>query len=308
MRYRVSPGLFSLGSPTPETPVFVTANYKLSFDHLRKDIGTLNAWLLVLDTKGINVWCAAGKGTFGTDELVRRIGSEKLAEKVSHKNLIVPQLGAPGISAHEVKKRTGFSITFGPVRSKDIQAFMANNDAVTPAMRTVTFTLSERAVLVPLEIVAIIKKSIVPLIVVALVMGLQKQGIMFHQMATLAMPIFIALTTAIVAGCVLHPLLLPFLVVRSFAFQGLVLGLLASVCLHFSGVFSNVSVFGQTATYLLITALSSYLAFNFTGSTPIANKSGVKKELKIAVPLYIVSGAATIILLVLYKMRQEGLL
>ncbi len=114
MRYQVSPGLFSLGSPTQEAPVFVTANYKLSFDHLRKGLGALNAWILVLDTKGINVWCAAGKGTFGVDELISRIDSEKLAEKVSHKNLIVPQLGAPGIAAHEVKKKTGFSVNLRP--------------------------------------------------------------------------------------------------------------------------------------------------------------------------------------------------
>jgi hypothetical protein len=254
------------------------------------------------------VWCAAGKGTFGTDELVRRIGSEKLAEKVSHKNIIVPQLGAPGIAAHEVKKKTGFSVIYGPIRSKDIRTFVARNNTMTEKMRTVTFTLAERAVLAPLEVVAIVKKAIVPLLVFALVMGLQKQGIMFHQMETLTMPILIALAAAIITGCILHPLLLPFLRVCSFALQGLVLGLLVSVCLHFSGLFSNVSVLGQAAAFVLIAALSSYLAFNFTGSTPIANKSGVKKELKIAVPLYIGAAVAVLLLLVLYKISQEGLL
>ena len=308
MRYRVDPGLYSVGLPTAEAKVFVTANYKLSFDHLRKGLNGLDAWILVLDTKGINVWCAAGKGTFGTSELVRRIGTEKLAEKVSHKNLIVPQLGAPGIAAHEVKKKTGFSVIYGPIRSKDIRTFIARNNTMTEKMRTVTFTLAERAVLAPLEVVAIVKKAIVPLLVVALVMGLQKQGIMFHQTETLTIPILIALAAAISAGCVLHPLLLPFLLVRSFALQGLVLGLFISACLHFSGLFSNVSVFGQTASYVLIAALSSYLAFNFTGSTPIANKSGVKKELKIAVPLYIAAAATTIILLVFYKFSGKGLL
>jgi hypothetical protein len=308
MRYRVDPGLYSLGSPTAEAKVFITANYKLSFDHLRKGLTGLDAWILVLDTKGINVWCAAGKGTFGTDELVRRIGSEKLTEKVSHKNLIVPQLGAPGIAAHEVKKKTGFKIIYGPIRSKDIQAFIVNNNVVTPAMRSVTFTLSERTVLAPLEVVAIVNKALVPLLVVALVMGLQKQGIMFHQMETLTMPILIALAAAIITGCVLHPLLLPFLLVRSFALQGLVLGLFISASLHFLGMFSNVPLFGQAAAYILITALSSYCAFNFTGSTPIANKSGVKKELKIAVPLYIGAAVAVLLLLVLYKISQEGLL
>jgi len=308
MRYRVSPGLYSLGSPTPEAQVFVTANYKLSFDHLRKGLNGLDAWILVLDTKGINVWCAAGKGTFGKDELVRRIGSEKLAEKVNHKNLIVPQLGAPGIAAHEVKKKTGFSVIYGPVRSNDIQAYVANGNHVTAAMRTVKFTLWERMVLVPIEVLAIAKKSIIPLIAMAFIMGLQKQGIMFHQMWMLTAPIIIALCAAIGSGCVLHPLFLPIMPVRSFALQGLNLGLISGGLLQLSGIFAKDSLWLQAALYLLIASLSSYCAFNFTGSTPIANKSGVKKELKIAVPLYIAVAAVTVVFLALYKISQERLL
>lgn len=308
MRYRVDPGLYMLGSPTSESQVFVTANYKLSFDHLRKDLGKIDAWMLVLDTKGINVWCAAGKGTFGTDEIVRKIESEKVAQKVSHKNLIVPQLGAPGIAAHEVKKKTGFSVIYGPIRSNDVQASASNGNRVTAAMRTVTFTLWERMVLVPIEVLAIAKKSIIPLIAVAFIMGLQKQGIMFHHMWALFAPIFAALGAAIVSGCVLHPLLLPLMPVRSFALQGLILGLVVGALLHLSGLFSQSSIYAQAAAYLLIASLSSYCAFNFTGSTPVANKSGVKKELKIAVPLYIAAAAITAILLIIYKISQEGLL
>lgn len=79
MNYRVEPGLYSIGNPTAAAPVFVTANYKLSFDHLRRALRGLEAWLLVLDTHGVNVWCAAGKGTFSTEELVRRIEVTGLA-------------------------------------------------------------------------------------------------------------------------------------------------------------------------------------------------------------------------------------
>ena len=308
MGYRVDPGLYMLGSPTSESPVFVTASYKLSFDHVRKDLGKTDAWILVLDTKGINVWCAAGKGTFGTEELVRKIESEKLDQKVSHKNLIVPQLGAPGIAAHELKKKTGFSVIFGPVRSKNLPEFLANGNTATAAMKSVTFTLWERAILVPLEVGSIAKKSVVPLLIVALVMGLQRQGIMFRPMWSLTAPLIIALGAALVSGCVLHPLLLPLMPVRSFALQGFILGLLTGLLLHLSGLFSQSSTYAQAAAYLLIASLSSYCAFNFTGSTPIANKSGVKKELKIAVPLYIAAAAITAILLIVYKISQEGLL
>ena len=71
--YRVDPGLYAVGSPDTSSDVFVTANYKLTFDNVRKNLTGLNGWILVLDTKGVNVWCAAGKGTFGTKELVKRI-------------------------------------------------------------------------------------------------------------------------------------------------------------------------------------------------------------------------------------------
>jgi hypothetical protein len=122
MNYRVSPGLYSVGHPDATAPVFVTANYKLSFDHLRRALRGLGAWLLVLDTDGVNVWCAAGKGTFSTEELCRRIESTGLGSVVSHRRLILPQLGASGVAAHTVAKATGFTVVFGPVRAEDIPA------------------------------------------------------------------------------------------------------------------------------------------------------------------------------------------
>ena len=82
----------------------MTANYKLSFDAIRKNLSGQNGWILVLDTKGINVWCAAGKGTFGTNELVKRIRLVSLEKIVNHKRLILPQLGAAGVAAHKVKE------------------------------------------------------------------------------------------------------------------------------------------------------------------------------------------------------------
>jgi len=62
--YRVESGLYAVGDPQSESPLLVTANYKLSFDRLRTELGGLDAWIVVLDTKGVNVWCAAGKGSF----------------------------------------------------------------------------------------------------------------------------------------------------------------------------------------------------------------------------------------------------
>ena len=108
MNYKVKQGLYAVGNPDKKSNIFVSANFKLSFDLLRKALSGIDAWILVLDTKGINVWCAAGKGTFGTKELTYRIKAHELEKLVDHRTIIVPQLGAVGVSAHEVKSKTGF--------------------------------------------------------------------------------------------------------------------------------------------------------------------------------------------------------
>ena len=56
MAYAVEPGLYAVGAPTKDSEVLVTANYKMTFDILRQSVAGIDAWLLVLDTKSINVW------------------------------------------------------------------------------------------------------------------------------------------------------------------------------------------------------------------------------------------------------------
>src|SRR5512136_512923 len=162
--HRVEPGLYALGNPTKDSPVFVTANYSLSFDALRSSLVGIDGYILVLDTKGINVWCAAGKGTFGTDEIVNRVFATQLKDVVTHRKLILPQLGAPGVAAHEVKKRTGFWVEYGPVRAADIPEYLKTHKA-TQAMRNVRFNLGDRLVLVPVELT----HTVLPMLAAAIV-------------------------------------------------------------------------------------------------------------------------------------------
>ena len=157
MSYMVPPGLYAVGSPTPESPVIVTANYKMTYDSLRRALAGCDTWVLVLETYGINVWCAAGKGTFGTDEVVRRVTSAGLEKVVSHRRLILPILGAPGVAAHHVKNRCGFAVTYATVYAADLPSYFDNGMVTTPPMRKVKFSLYDRLVLIPVEVVLQLK-------------------------------------------------------------------------------------------------------------------------------------------------------
>lgn len=292
MNYKVVPGLYSVGKPDENAPVLVTANYKLTFDSLRKELAGLNLWILVLDTKGVNVWCAAGKGTFGTDEVIHRVEAARLSEIVKHRTLILPQLGATGVAAHEVSKRCGFHVVFGPVRAHDIKAFMEAGMKATPEMREVKFTLKDRAVLTPVDFVQWMKPILIlfGVLFVLNALGFARFGVME----------LVAFLGAVIMGCVLTPILLPWIPGRAFAFKGAVTGIVwtAAVILIGGGIF-RIGVPESMSFLLLLPSVSAYAAMNFTGSSTYTSPSGVNKEMRIAIPIMLVSTACGAILLLI---------
>ena len=307
MRYAVEPGLYAVGDPGPSSDVFVTANYKLSFDILRRALAGIHAWILVLDTKSINVWCAAGKGTFGTDELIQRIAATGLEKIVSHRSVIVPQLGAVGVQASEVGKRSGFQVRFGPVDARDIPAYVRAGYEKTGAMRTVQFPLLDRLVLTPMEINPAVKKYPWFAGAVLLLFGLQPSGILFASAWHGGLPFLLLGLLAVFAGAFATPVLLPFVPFRSFALKGLVMGFLAmAAAAPVLGDALHDSTLLLAAAWILFPALSSYIALQFTGSTTYTGMTGVQKELRIGIPGYFASVAASIVLVVIFKIREWG--
>lgn len=308
MNYAVLPGLYAVGEPAKDSDVFVTANYKLSFDLLRRSIKGLNAWILVLDTKSINVWCAAGKGTFGTDELVQRIGASNLDKVVTHRRLILPQLGAVGVCASEVQKKTGFRVSFGPVQAGDIPAYVRAGYKKNKEMRTITFPMRDRLILTPMEINPAMKKFPWFAGGTLLLFGLQPQGVLFKNAFFGGLPFLLLLLLAVVSGAFLTPALLPFIPFRSFAIKGWIMGLLTTLFAVWGlGLVDGHTTLLLAATYLFFPALSSYIALQFTGSTTFTGMSGVKKELKIGIPVYIGVAAISLVLMVVFKLKEWGL-
>jgi hypothetical protein len=293
MQHIVVPGLYKVGAPSRTSPVFVSANYTLSFDALRSSLRGIDAYMLVLDTKGVNVWCAAGKGTFGTDEIVSKVNSTGLAEKVDHRRLVLPQLGAPGVAAHVVKKETGFTVEYGPVRAKDIPEFLRLGKA-TPEMRTVTFPLGDRAVLAPVEVVQSLR-YLVPAMILLFLAG----GAGSMMMAVVA----------VLGGTVLFPLLLPYLPTREFTSKGLILGAVLSLPFSYQfavGASSAWSAAAFAAAIALIMApVVGYMGLNFTGCSTYTSRTGVRKEIFRWMPVMVamlVIGAVLMAVTLSYEM------
>lgn len=285
--FSVEPGLYSLNRPDQKSPVLVTANYKMSFDLLRQTMADTPCWILSLDTKGVNVWCAAGKGSFGTEELVDRIQASRLTEVVRHRRLILPQLGATGVAAFVVKKYSGFSIQYGPVMVSDLPRFLENNCIATPAMRCKNFPFQERLVLVPVEIMLALKQTVPIILLFLLLSGLAGGASFAHNVLNHGLPVTLAILCGVVAGTIATPLLLPWIPGRAFSLKGALCGgLLFAGVFVASGSFNADHSFLEMAAWpLLSLAIASWFGMAFTGASTFTSLNGVRKEMLRAMPL-----------------------
>ncbi len=304
--YRVNPGLYEIGHPTAGSPVLVTSNYKLTFDRVRSNLAGLDVWLLVVDTFGVNVWCAAGKGTFGTVQVSRAILESGLAELVTHRTVILPQLGATGVAAHDVKAFTGFRVVYGPVLSEDIPAFLAAGMEVTPEMRLMPFGLRDRLVLTGVELSFGFKPRTLGWL--ALAVALSGTGVWgFSASALIARggALVLAAYTALLAGALVTPALLPWSPFRMFAAKGALFGALAAFGV-WALVMPHVGALAGAALCIAMVAAASYMAMNFTGSSTFTSLSGVQAEMRRVLPWQVGGAALAVVLWVASAFLGRG--
>jgi hypothetical protein len=297
-QYRVDPGLYAVGTPNERSDVLVTANYKLSFDTVRKNLAGMNVWLMVLDTKGVNVWCSAGKGTFGTKELINRIHVSSLGKIIQHKRIILPQLGAVGVAAHQVKESSGYTVIYGPIRADDIPSFIQAGYKTSKDMRRVHFGWYDRLKLIPNDLVYNLRYLGMLLAFFFILAGINTDGFSLRQSIEHMKLLSVIILAGYISGIVFTPLLLPYLFFRSFSFKGILAGIVVSLIIVSGRQFEN-TIFITPMIFFLLSGISSFLAMNFTGASTFTSLAGVKKEMKVAIPIQIAFGAIATVLIIL---------
>lgn len=203
---------------------------------------------------------------------------------MQHSKIILPQLAATGVCAVSVKKDSGFEVLWGPVQARDIQQFVADGCRAGQHMRRVTFTLPERVVLVPVELSLLPKPTTWVLLAVFILSGIGSGIFSFYAAWDRGLVALAAYVAGVLGGAVAAPILLPWIPGRAFALKGtlteIAAGLLVALAFR-----NSVNWLEAAALIFFTTAISSYLAMNFTGSTPYTSPSGVEKEMRRAIPI-----------------------
>jgi hypothetical protein len=208
---------------------------------------------------------------------------------VDHRKMILPQLGAPGVAARQIKKQCGFEVIWGPVRAADLPAFWKAGCVASDGMRQVTFSMGDRMVLVPVEVSLVGKPLLWTLLVTFLLSGIGPRLFSFSMAWNRGLLAAVVIAAGILAGCVVVPFLLPWIPGRAFAFKGALAGFITGLAVVLMVAASPyITLKSAVALVILAMSVSSYLAMNFTGTTPFTSPSGVEKEMRLAIPLQLV--------------------
>lgn len=137
-------GLVRIGNPGRNAPVFLTGNYHLTVEKVKRALRGLDAYLLIANSRGVNVWCAATGGHLTHHDVISVLKTSGIEAHVDHRRVILPQLAAPGVEGKIVRKKTDWKVIWGPAYAEDIPAFLGNELKKTQAMRKVKFPWKQR--------------------------------------------------------------------------------------------------------------------------------------------------------------------
>ncbi|PWI48687.1 hypothetical protein CEE45_05610 [Candidatus Heimdallarchaeota archaeon B3_Heim] len=276
-RKSVPPGLYRIGNPRRNSPVLVTANYYWTVDSVFKLLHkeTIDCFLLIVDSNGINVWCAAGGGHFTHTQILDAIRLFDVKEMIDHSTIILPQLSATGVDRKELSK-AGWKPVFGPVDIKNVNTFL---ESFTKKSKTamVEFNLAFRTLMGIQHAFFISCVLFLPLL---LILGI---------LAAIEIPLtsfwFSVVFQLFILGWIINMLFIwgypIFNFTSSFFKKGLSVAIINSIVVLFYLItqIKIISLYSLIFWVALVTVVSLFIILDLAGNTPFTNHLDVESDL-----------------------------
>ncbi len=265
----VRPGLYTLGAADESSPMLVTGNYYLTVFLLARRLRNHAVRLLIIDTKGINVWCSAGKGQFSASEIADKAAACGLLSGEKRLRLVLPKFSLSGVNLGELRKHRIIPV-IGPMYAKDVPAFLGQEKHSNQVEDRVDFGLRARAF------------TALPTAVQFFYYFL---GVYVISLGAIS-PAVVGIATGLAFA---YPMLFPWLPGRLFAVKGFWLALAASAL---SLLFTAGSLLEQLPLMVFLCATAIFVGLSYTGNSAVSNYTSVRKEtarfLPVVVLLYLV--------------------
>ncbi|MBC7263761.1 MAG: acetyl-CoA decarbonylase/synthase complex subunit gamma [Chloroflexi bacterium] len=124
---QVSPGLYEIGEPKPESPLLVTTNFSLTYFTVSGEVegSGVPSWLLVADSEGMSVLTGWAAGKFDAEKIAKSVKQFGADQKTKHKKIVIPGAVA-AISGELEEELPGWEVLVGPREAIDIPAYLKN--------------------------------------------------------------------------------------------------------------------------------------------------------------------------------------
>lgn len=122
---QVSPGVYEIGKPGPDSPLLVTTNFSLTYFSVSGETAAsgIPSWLLVCDTEGMSVLTAWAAGKFDAEKIAKSVKQYTIGEKIKHRKIIIP--GHVAVISGELEDELpGWEVMVGPREAVDIPNFL----------------------------------------------------------------------------------------------------------------------------------------------------------------------------------------
>lgn len=122
---QVEQKIYSIGEPKPESPLFITTNFSLTFFIVSGEVenSKVPSRLAVMDCEGLSVLTAWAAGKFTASKIAQFIRESGVESDIGHRELIIP--GYVAILSGSIEdKLEGWKVTVGPREANAIPAFL----------------------------------------------------------------------------------------------------------------------------------------------------------------------------------------
>jgi len=273
--YAIEPGLYYTGQHYDrEAPLLVTSNYLLTVFLVVRRIRAFNARLLIIDTDGINVWCAAGKGQFSDAEIRKQLDryDRELLTHDTWLTLILPKFSLSGVELRALR-RAKIRPLIGPLHAKDLPAYLANPPLQDRDEDRVRFGLQARIF------------TWLPGLVQFLGYGLVAVIVLLGVELAFGIPAPLGLLGIAALLATAYPILFPWLPGVRFAVKGIWLATFTSLGLSALNVGGILPPSDLIMAVLFTFASAIFFALAYTGNSAVSNYSRVRQEIARFLPL-----------------------
>ncbi|MEJ2690635.1 MAG: acetyl-CoA decarbonylase/synthase complex subunit gamma [Deltaproteobacteria bacterium] len=121
----VQEDIYPINGPDENSPVVITCNFSLTYFIVSGEIegSKVPTWLLIKDTEGLSVLTAWAAGKFGADLIAQFMKKSGIADKVKHRDLVIPGYLA-SIKGELEEELPDWAITIGPREAGHLPLFL----------------------------------------------------------------------------------------------------------------------------------------------------------------------------------------